>query len=409
MQSLLARFRDRHYRLYAAGQACSLTGYWVQGTTCNWLLYQFTDSTLALGYLSAAITLPTLLLLPGAGLLVDRCDRRRLLIGLQGFFVLQALTLCALTYADLLTLPLLVLMGGLQGVLAAFDGPARQALVPTLIRQRAHLPAAISNNSIIFNLSRALGPPLAGWTLAQTGPAPAFLLNAVSYLLMMAALLLIRITPVASGGQPRRARGVMDNLRLVARTPALRYPILSFSAVAVAAMSVYVLLPLWANEVLRAGPQGLGWMMGALGVGALMGAALVGMERRPARLWRLIRRAAVLLGLALILLAVVRSWWLILAVTVVIGGAYFAQGVAVNTLLQLGIDDDHRAGVMAFYLLAALGSAPVGNLLGGWLGQWFGPQGAALASGVAILGVTALLWRASRRAERSFRAASFAG
>jgi MFS family permease len=404
MLNLLSPFRERNYRLYATGQAFSLTGYWVQSTTCNWLLYQFTDSTLSLGYLSAAITLPTLLLLPIAGLLVDRFDRRRLLIGLQSLFVIQALVFSTLTYSALLTLPLLVLMGSVQGVLAAFDGPARQAFVPTLIRERTHLPAAISSNSIIFNLSRAIGPPLAGWTLAQTGPAPAFLLNAVSYLLMMGALLLMHIAPVICSQGPRESRSVLDNLRIVARTPSLRYPILSFSAVAVAAVSVYVLLPIWANDILRAGPQGLGWMMGALGGGALLGAALVGMERRPARLWRLIRRAAILLSLALILLAVAKSVWMILALTVVIGFAYFAQGVAVNTLLQLGIDDDHRAGVMAFYLLAALGSAPIGNLLGGWLGQWFGPQGAAFVSGIAILSVTALLWRASHRAEQSFRA-----
>jgi predicted MFS family arabinose efflux permease len=250
---------------------------------------------------------------------------------------------------------------------------------------------------MLFNTSRAIGPPIAGWIMAQTGPAPCFLLNALSYLCIISALLLMQLSASPAPLKPRPHQGAIDNLRFILQAPALRYLILSYLSVAVATMSVYVLLPIWAREVLGAGPQGLGWLMGGIGAGALIGAAMVGAQRQPARLWPLFRQTAVLLGLALILLSQTEGVGPALLVTVLLGLAYIAQGVAANTLLQLSIDDDHRAGVMAFYLLAAFGSIPVGNLLGGWLGEWQGPHGAALVSGIAVLVITGLFWSTSNR------------
>ena len=394
---MLSVFRERNYSLFFTGQGLSLIGSWIQSTTFNWLLYQLTDSALQLGYLTALMNLPALLLLPLAGSLVDRFDRRRLLLVLQSLFMVQALILGVITHFELLTLPLVVVMGCIQSLLTAFDGPARQAIVPRLVHDKSALPAAISLNSMLFNSARAIGPPIAGWLMAQLGPAPCFLLNALSYLFMLAALVLIRLSEPVSGAGPRTSRGALRNLGLILATPTLRYPIFSYLSVAVAAMSVYVLLPVWAHEVMGAGAQGLGWLMGGIGAGALVGALVVGLQRRPERLWPLFRQAAVLLGLTLILLSLSTNAWAVGGVTLLLGMAYIAQGVAANTLLQLGIDDEHRGGVMAFYLLAAFGSIPIGNLLGGWLAQWLGLHQAALVSGVAVLGITALFWPTSNR------------
>lgn len=394
---MLSVFRERNYSLFFTGQGLSLIGSWIQSTTFNWLLYQLTDSALQLGYLTALMNLPALLLLPLAGSLVDRFDRRRLLLVLQSLFMVQALILGVITHFELLTLPLVVVMGCIQSLLTAFDGPARQAIVPRLVQDKAALPAAISVNSMLFNSARAIGPPIAGWLMAQLGPAPCFLLNALSYLFMLAALVLIRLSEPVSSMGPRPSRGALRNLGFILATPTLRYPIFSYLSVAVATMSVYVLLPVWAHEVMGAGAQGLGWLMGGIGAGALVGALVVGLQRRPERLWPLFRQAAVLLGLSLILLSLSAHAWVVGGVTLMLGMAYIAQGVAANTLLQLGIDDEHRAGVMAFYLLAAFGSIPIGNLLGGWLAQWLGLHQAALVSGVAVLGITALFWPTSNR------------
>ncbi|ADC63724.1 MFS transporter [Allochromatium vinosum] len=394
---MLSVFRERNYSLFFTGQGLSLIGSWIQSTTFNWLLYQLTDSALQLGYLTALMNLPALLLLPLAGSLVDRFDRRRLLLVLQSLFMVQALILGVITHFELLTLPLVVVMGCIQSLLTAFDGPARQAIVPRLVHDKATLPAAISVNSMLFNSARAIGPPIAGWLMAQLGPAPCFLLNALSYLFMLAALVLIRLSEPVSSMGPRPSRGALRNLGFILATPTLRYPIFSYLSVAVATMSVYVLLPVWAHEVMGAGAQGLGWLMGGIGAGALVGALVVGLQRRPERLWPLFRQAAVLLGLSLILLSLSAHAWVVGGVTLMLGMAYIAQGVAANTLLQLGIDDEHRAGVMAFYLLAAFGSIPIGNLLGGWLAQWLGLHQAALVSGVAVLGITALFWPTSNR------------
>lgn len=410
---MLSVFRERNYSLFFTGQGLSLIGSWIQSTTFNWLLYQLTDSALQLGYLTALMNLPALLLLPLAGSLVDRFDRRRLLLVLQSLFMLQALTLGVITHFELLTLPLVVIMGCIQSLLTAFDGPARQAIVPRLVQDKTALPAAISLNSMLFNSTRAIGPPIAGWLMAQLGPAPCFLLNALTYLFMLAALVLIRLSASVSSTGPRTSRGALRNLGFILATPTLRYPIFSYLSVAVAAMSVYVLLPIWAHEVMGAGAQGLGWLMGGIGAGALVGALVVGLQRRPERLWPLFRQAAILLGLSLILLSLSTNAWAVGVVTLMLGMAYIAQGVAANTLLQLGIDDEHRGGVMAFYLLAAFGSIPIGNLLGGWLAQWLGLHQAALVSGVAVLGITALFWPTSNRViaalERETESAGAAG
>ncbi|EIC21476.1 MFS transporter [Thiorhodovibrio frisius] len=408
MTHLFSTFSERNYRLFFIGQGLSLIGYWIQSTAFNWMLYTLTDSPLMLGYLTAAINLPVLLLLPFAGALVDRFERRRLLIALQILFAVQALALAVLAHFELLTLPLIIIMGCVMSALTAFDSPSRQAIVPRLVTQRENLPAAISLNSMLFNTARSVGPPLAGWVMAQTGPAPCFLLNAVSYLFMITALLLICLTPPIKGAATRTARGALGNLGFILATRSLRYLILSYSLVAIAAMSVYVMLPVWANEVAEAGPQGLGWLMGGIGFGALAGAALIGTQRRPERLWPMFRLAAILLGLALILLALSHGLWLAMLVTVMLGMAYIAQGVAANTLLQLSIDDDHRAGVIAFYLLAVFGSIPIGNLLGGWLSQVLGLHGASLAAGAAVLVVTALFWPTSHRIIREIPPAALA-
>ncbi len=406
---MLKVFRERNYSLFFTGQGLSLIGSWIQNTTFNWLLYQLTDSALELGYLSALMNLPMLLLLPLAGSLVDRFDRQRLLLVLQSLFLLQALTLGVITHFELLTLPLVVTMGCIQSLLTAFDSPARQAIVPRLVTNKDALPSAISLNSMLFNSTRAIGPPIAGWLMAQIGPAPCFLLNAVSYLFMLAALLLIRLSPPAAKSSHAMRQGALENLRVIFRTPSLRYPILSYLSVAMAAMSIYVLLPVWAHQVMGTGAQGLGWLMGGIGAGAMVGALVVGLQRTPERLWPVFRQAAILLGLTLILLATATSAWLVLLVTMLLGMSYIAQGVAANTLLQLSIDDDHRAGVMAFYLLAGFGSIPVGNLLGGWLGQWLGLHGAALASGIAVLVITALFWPTSNRVMCAARIAADQG
>lgn len=400
--NLLQIFNERNYRLFFAGQGLSFIGSWIQITTLNWLLYQLTDSALALGYLSAVMNLPMLVFLPLAGSLADRFDRRRFLMVLQVLFMCAALGLGIAVYFESLTIPIIVIIGCLQSILMAFDNPSRQAFIPSLIKNRDYLPAAISMNSVLFNTSRAIGPPIAGWVMAQIGPAPCFLLNAISYLFMMAALLLLRMNAAPQAIKARRHQGARDNLRFIFDAVPLRYLLSSYCVVSIASMSVYVLLPIWAHEVIGQGPQGLGWLMGGIGIGALTGALVVGTQRQAVRLWSLFRQAAVILGVALILLSMVHGMIPVLIGTVLLGMTYTAQGVAANTLLQLSIHDDHRAGVMAFYLLAALGSIPVGNLLGGWLAQWLGLHGAAFAGGVVVLTVTAFFWKTSSRISATF-------
>ncbi|MBF0118745.1 MAG: MFS transporter [Desulfobacterales bacterium] len=397
MSGLLSVFRERNYSFFFTGQALSFIGNWMQSTTFNWLLYQFTDSPFLLGSMSAAINIPLLILIPYAGSMVDRFDHRRLLLFLQTIFMIHASLLGALAYFDLLNLTLIVAMGCIQSFLNAFDGPARQALVPQLLNDRSKMPAAIALNSVMVNTTRTFGPPLAGWILTKNSSVSCFLLNALSYFFMLLALMALQFSNSDNKGKHREYTSALDNLLFIVSLPSLRYLFISYIVVAVATMSVYVLLPIWSADILKAGPQGLGLMMGGIGAGALLGAIIVGSQSNQVRLWLLFRYSSLLLGFALILISSINGITPIIMVTVMLGMAYIGQSVAANTLLQMSVDDSRRGGIMAFYLLVAFGSIPVGNVLGGWLGHIIGLKGAAMTAGITVLISIFFLWRTSSR------------
>ncbi len=332
---------------------------------------------------------PVILLLPLAGSLADRFDRRRLLVATQALFLLQAAVLAALAHAGQLTLLAVVAIGIVQGVVTALDGPPRLALVPRLVDDPADLPAAISLNSALFNSARSIGPPIAGFLLAGAGAAACFALNAASYLFVLAGLLAMRL-PAPPPAAARRGLGrAAETLAYVRQTPGLRNVLAATASLTLVTMSVYVLLPVWARDVLRAGPQGLGFLGGGLGLGSLAGALLVGSQVDTRHLARLQRGGALVVGAALVLFAFARTLPLSVAVAGVLGFAFTCQSTSASTLLQLRVSEERRAGVMSFLLLATYGSVPIGHFAGGALASWLGPAGAVLAGGVAALVVAA--------------------
>lgn len=259
--SSLRALRHPNFRLYFAGQAVSTLGSWLQQVALAWLIYRLSGSAALLGVTTFASLLPQLLVGPLAGAWIDRHDKRRLLIGVQGLLGLQAITLAALTFSDLIGPSLIVTMAALLGILNAFDTPLRQSLLSQFVSGKEDLPNALALNAMLFNSSRFVGPPLAGLLLGLTSEAACFALNALSYLGLAAGLLVIRMAPT-----PRAAGSTGDvfreGLAYVAGKPAIRLMILSVLVVNLTASSYAVLLPVFAKDIFNGDARTLGWLWG---------------------------------------------------------------------------------------------------------------------------------------------------
>ncbi len=400
----LRAFRSRNYRLWFGGQGISLIGSWMQSLAISWLVYRLTRSPLLLGLVNFAAQMPLILLTPFTGVLADRLNRYRLMIAIQVTEMALALALFGLVVSDLLSIPSLIALGVIQGAVLSLDSPARHAFVTQLVESRDDLPNAIALNSAMFNSARLIGPSLAGILVAAAGEAACFLVNAASFLAVIAALLAMRITP-----QPPAAgrRGFMAEFRegveYVTHNRAIRLLMSHFAWVALVGMSFGVLLPVLAKETLHGGAHTLGFLMGAGGIGALGGALGLAAKRDSAGLMKLTALAAALFGTGLIGLAGVRHLLPALLLMTAVGLGMTAQMTTANTFIQLTVPDDKRARVLSFYLLAFFGTIPVGSLLIGGLAQALGASRALALSGtLSLCGTLLFAYRYAGGTRREF-------
>ncbi len=378
--------RHRNYRLFFAGQAISMIGTWMQTIALGWLVYRLTGRPMALGAVGFASQLPMFLLAPLAGVLADRLNLHRVLIATQSLAMIQALTLAALTLTGAVAVWHVLLLSLLIGLINAMDMPARQAFVPQMIEDQCDLPNAIALNSSLVNGARLLGPSIAGVLIATWGEGVCFLLNGVSYLAVIAALLAMKIASRPRVGEPDH---VLTDLRqgfaYAFGFPPIRAVLLLLALVSLVGMPYAVLMPVFATEVLRGGPHTLGFLMAATGVGA-MGAVLRLASRRSAiGLGRMIAQASLLFGLGLIAFAWSRTLWLSLILLLVTGFGLMQQLASSNTILQTIVEEDKRGRVMSFYSMAFMGMAPFGSLLAGSLAEWIGGPGALMLGGVSCV------------------------
>ncbi|MBI4862899.1 MAG: MFS transporter [Candidatus Riflebacteria bacterium] len=384
-RNVLRAFASRNYTLFFCGQGLSLIGSFIQSTAFSWILYRLTGSPVLLGHLSALMQLPVLLLLPFAGTLADRFDRYRLLLITQTLFTVQSMGLAALAFTGHLGLEAVVAMGFLQGIVTALDGPPRLALIPRLVDDPGDLPAAISLNSAVFNAARSIGPPIAGFLMAEASESFCFLANGISYFFVIGGLILMRL-PAEPAKDPRKKRGgLIDTLRYLKRHRELSEVLMTSSSIALVTMSVYVLMPVWARDILASGPRGLGYLMGGIGVGALIGAVVVGSRTGKREFELLLRAGGVVVGGALMLFSLTSTLYTCVPLCLILGFAFTSCMTSANTLLQLQVDDDRRAGVMSVCLLSNYGSVPVGNFVGGTLAGLIGPHGTSLVGGTLVL------------------------
>jgi MFS family permease len=386
--------RHRNYRLYFIGQGVSLVGSWITRVASSWLVYRLTGSEALLGVVGFAGQIPTTLLSPFAGVLVDRWNRHRTLVVTQVAAMLQSAALAFFALSGQITVGWIVALSVVQGVINAFDMPGRQTFVIEMVTDRADLPNAIALNSSLVNMARLIGPSIAGVLIAAVGEGWCFAVDAVSYIAVVACLLAMR------GIQPRPPRvrasvgvDLRDGFRYVTGFPPIRAILLLLAVVSLTGFPYVVLMPVFAREVLGGGPYTLGVTMAAAGVGALAGALWLAARPSVLGLGRVAVVAGTAFAVALCVFGLSRWLWLSIPALVVVGGGLMVQTASSNTLVQTLVDDDKRGRVMAFYTMAFFGMAPFGSLLFGILGSAIGAPMTVVVGGLASLAGVALFAR----------------
>ncbi|WP_256657871.1 MFS transporter [Pseudomonas sp. 2FG] len=377
--------RHRNFRLYFAGQAISTLGSWIQQVALAWLIYRLTGSAALLGVATFAALLPQLLVGPLAGAWIDRHDKRRLLILVQGLLGIQAIGLAVLTALNAIGPTLILCMSALLGVLNAFDTPLRQSLLSRFVGHQDDLPNALALNATLFNSSRFIGPPLAGLLLGFSNEAVCFSLNALSYLGLLLGLLLIRMEPSP------RAQGSMssvfrEGLAYITADSTIRLLIISVMMVNLTASSYAVLLPVFAKDIFAGDATTLGWLWGAAGCGSLVAALFLATRQALPGLVSVIMAGAIASTLALLVFAASSQLTLSLLAMAVLGFGISTSNVGTNMLLQSLTPEQLRGRVVSFYTSTRFGFDAIGGLLAGLLATRFGaPLTLALAGAVLLV------------------------
>jgi MFS family permease len=384
--NLTRSLRHRNYRLFFSGQTVSLVGTWITRIATSWLVYRLTHSVFLLGVVGFFGQIPTLVLAPFAGVLVDRWNRHRILVVTQVLSMLQSAALAVLTFAGIITVADILILQVVQGVINAFDTPARQAFVVEMVSDRADLPNAIALNSTMVNASRIIGPSIGGILIAIAGEGWCFALDAISYLAVLASLMAMRLEPSRPRTtETRLIEELRSGFRYVSRFPPVRDCLLLLALVATMGMPYTVLMPAIAANVLHGGPHTLGYLMTASGLGALVGAFYLASRRTVLGLGRVIAAATAAFGVGLVAFSFSRQLWLSLLVLPVVGGGMMVEMASTNTILQTIVEDDMRGRVMSFYTMAFLGTAPLGSLLAGFVADHIGPMKTITLGGVACI------------------------
>ncbi len=395
MRHLLRALSVRNFRVYYIGQSASLVGTWMQQIALAWLVYRLTGSPFMLGLASFVGHIPILFLAPLGGLWADRFDRRRSMLVTQALSLAQAAVLAGLTFAGMVEVWHLLVAAAFLGVVNAIDTPLRQSMLLELVGTREHLPNAIALNSLMMNVSRLVGPPVAGVVLALAGEAWCFLVNALSYLAVIASLSAIRITgtphkPHTQGwfaGLAEAARFAWDFLP--SRSLLALVALVSFSG------NPYTsLMPVFARDIFAGGGELLGLLVGTGSAGAVMGVLYLASRKHVAGLESLVPVAAGCAGLGLVVFSQSPWFGLSLAALPLIGFGIMVNTASANMILQSVVPDRLRGRLVSFHIVAFLGIAPLGHFASGWIAEHFGARTALAVGGLACL--VGAGWFASR-------------
>jgi MFS family permease len=385
---LLRALRHRNYRLFFTGQSISLVGTWITRVATSWLVYRLTHSATMLGVVGFAGQIPAFLLAPFAGVWVDRLDRYRVLKITQTLAMLQSMALAALTLSGAIRVWHILLLQAFQGLINAFDMPARQSFVVEMVDDRDDLPNAIALNSSMVNAARLVGPSLAGLLIAGFGEGWCFLLDGMSYIAVLVSLSAMRLhvrTRVRSAARLRD--DLRDGFGYGLGFPPIRAVLLLLAVASLMGMPYTILMPIVADRTLHGGPHTLGFLMGASGVGALGGAFYLASRRSVVGLGRVIATVAGMFGVSLVAFSLSNRTWLSLVLLFGVGAGFMIQMAGTNTVLQTLVREEMRGRVMSLYTMAFMGMAPFGSLLLGAVAAHVGaPEAIRLGGTVCVIG-----------------------
>lgn len=387
LKFLLRALRHRNYYLFFGGQAVSLIGTWMQQIAMGWLAYRLTHSPFILGIVGFSAHIPIFLFTAIAGVYSDRWNRHRLLVATQTLSMIQALILALLTLTGLVQVRHLIALSAFLGLINAFDIPARQSFVVEMIEKRDDLGNAIALNSLIFNGARLIGPTLAGIIIGLSSEGICFLVNGISFIAIIVMLLAMRLPPREPAKQavrflPRLKEGYAYAFRFLP----IRYILFQLALISFMSMSYIVLLPVFAKDILQGGPETMGFLMAASGLGAIAGSIYLASRGTVLGLGRVIAAASAVLGFGMILFSLSGLLAVSLGIMFLIGGGIMVQIVSGNTILQTIVDDDKRGRVMGFFSMAVMGMGPFGSLFAGALASRIGaPATLFLCGSLCIL------------------------
>ncbi|MBV9470461.1 MAG: MFS transporter, partial [Abitibacteriaceae bacterium] len=372
----------------------SLIGSWMTRIATSWLIYRLTGSALLLGVVGFAGQIPTFLFAPYAGVMVDRWDRHRILVITQVLAMIQSFGLAALALSGHINIWHVIILSAFQGLINAFDMPARQSFVVQMVERKEDLGNAIALNSSMVNVARLLGPSIGGVIIAAVGEGWCFFIDGVSYLAVIASLLAMRI---ANQSKPPAKAKTWHQLRegftYVSGSMPIRTILLLLALVSLVGVPYAVLMPVFATQILHGGPHTLGFLMAASGVGALGGALFLASRKSVLGLGKIIPLTAGAFGVGLIGFSLSHVLWLSLALMLVTGFGFMVQMAASNTLLQTIVEDDKRGRVMSFFSMAFMGTAPFGSLMAGGLANRIGAPHTLTLSGICCM--AGALWFAT--------------
>jgi MFS family permease len=390
-----AALRYYNYRLFFIGQLISLIGTWMQNVAQSWLVYALTGSPFYLGVVSFAACIPMLSFSLGAGVLIDRVEKRTLLVVTQSASMLLAFVLAADVFWGWVQPWHIVILSFLLGLVNTFDAPARQAFAVEMVEDRGDLPNAIALNSAIFQMARIIGPTIAGITLAAIGAAWCFFLNGISFVAVIIALSLMRLKPAA---RTRSGASALEQLRegldYIRRTETVRTLITIVAVSNLFAFGYSALMPAFAEDILQSGPTGLGLLSAAVGAGALVAALMVATLANFKHRGVLLTFGNLFFPVMVLLFATSRVLPISMLALAGVGFGFVVQNATINTLIQNTVPDVLRGRVMSLYMLVMNGFFPLGALLAGFIAQSLSiPLGAGFGGAVALVYGLTLLWR----------------
>ena len=378
--------RHRNYRLFFSGQSVSLIGTWMQRVALPWVVYRMTGSEVLLGVVGFAGTIPSFLLAPFAGVMIDRWSRYRVMLVTQIISMIQAGILAWLSLSGNLEIWHILALSLALGCINSFDMPARHSFVIDMVGGKEDIGNAIALNSMMFNGARLIGPSVAGIVLASVGEGACFLINAVSYTFVISSLMMMNVKETREKKERVPISHEMkEGLDYIFGFAPIKHIILLLGLVSLMGASYQVLMPVYAKDVLQGDSHTYGFLMGGAGAGALLGAIYLASRDKVLQLGRLIPAATALLSAGLIAISLSNSFVISMFMIFFTGLGMMAHTAASNTIIQTIADDDKRGRVMSFYTMALMGTAPFGSLLAGWMAKVIGTPWTIFIGGAACL------------------------